>query len=125
MYQLDFAPSSNFERPAKLALSRAERPNAPFWARRRPNDFGAAPLKLAPTALLRRSPVSPSRMLLAPVEALIPPSAVTRLLAALAAPRPAHEAMQILRACAPLGDRRLLVGLQLLVELGALSLSAG
>jgi hypothetical protein len=56
------------------------------------------------------------------VEALLPPRALKRLLEALAAPRAAHEAMTLLRALAPIGDRRLLVGLQLLVERGAVTL---
>jgi flavin-dependent dehydrogenase len=91
-------------------------PASPFWARRRPIDYKSAPLELAPTAVLRRTPKPTTREALAPVEALIPPRALTRLLTALETPRPAHQAMQLLRSAAPIGDKRLLVGLQLLVK---------
>jgi flavin-dependent dehydrogenase len=108
------------DRRASFYLSERRWPDAPFWARRRPIDFQSAPLTLNPTALLRASATAPGRDRLAPVEALVPPRALGRLCAALATPHPAHEAMGLLRAQAPVGDRRLLVGLQLAVERGAL-----
>jgi flavin-dependent dehydrogenase len=87
-------------------------PGAIFWARRRPVDPRRVAITLAPTAICRRGAVAPSRDALASVEALLPPRAVSRLLDALAAPLAAHEAMRLLRAAAPIGDLRLLVGLQ-------------
>jgi flavin-dependent dehydrogenase len=98
-------------------------PDALFWARRRTPDHRQVPLTLLPTALLRVAEARPSRERLAPVEALLPPRAITKLLAALAVPRPAHEAMGVLRETAPVGDRRLLVGVQMLVERGVLALA--
>jgi flavin-dependent dehydrogenase len=98
-------------------------PEALFWARRRTPDYRQAPLTMSPTALLRVAEARPSRERLAPVEALLPPRAITKLLDVLAAPRPAHEAMGALRSAAPVGDRRLLVGVQLLVKLGVLALA--
>jgi flavin-dependent dehydrogenase len=97
-------------------------PESLFWARRRTPDYREVPLTLSPTALLRLAEERPARERLAPVEALLPPHAITKLLEALAAPRPAHEAMRLLQAAAPIGDRRLLVGVQLLVERGVIAL---
>jgi hypothetical protein len=42
------------------------------------------------------------------------------MLAALERPEPAHVVMARLKAAAPVGDRRLLVGLQLLIARGAI-----
>ncbi len=94
-------------------------PDAPFWRRRRPGAWRDAPVTLHPETLLARA-ASPDRAALAPVEALLPPRAIAAALAAVAVPIPAHRIMTALRASAPLGDRRLLVGLQQLVERGIL-----
>ena len=56
-----------------------------------------------------------TRDALAPVESLVPPRALARLIDSLDAPLAAHEAMGILREAAPIDDLRLLVGLQLAV----------
>jgi flavin-dependent dehydrogenase len=94
--------------------------DALFWARRRALDWQSAPLVLGPDRVLRatgeRSPGG-----LAPAEALLPPRAITAILAHLASPQPAHVAMTRLRELAPLPDRRLLVGLQVLLDRGALT----
>jgi flavin-dependent dehydrogenase len=92
--------------------------DAPFWARRRPIDYRTAEITIAPTARFRRGPVAATRDALAPVESLVPPRALAGLVAALDAPLAAHEAMRILREAAPIGDLRLLVGLQLAVGRG-------
>jgi flavin-dependent dehydrogenase len=93
---------------------------APFWARRRPGARRDAPITLDPAALLRRGP-TPSFAALARVEALVPPRAVASVLDAVAEATPANALLSRLREVAPLGDRRLLVGLQRLVETGALT----
>jgi hypothetical protein len=95
--------------------------DAPFWARRRPVDHRRAAITIAPTARCRRGPVAATRDALAPVESLVPPRALARLFAALDAPLAAHEAMSILREAAPIGDLRLLVGLQLAIERGLIA----
>jgi hypothetical protein len=68
-----------------------------------------------------RAERAPSARGIAHVEALLPPSAIAAVLAALVDARPAHEAMACLRKTAPLGDRRLLVGLQELLACGAIA----
>jgi flavin-dependent dehydrogenase len=93
-------------------------PAAPFWARRRPVDWRSAPLFLDPRQLLQWNDSPPSRDLIAPVEALLPPHALRTLLRRLRRPLPAHEALAALRTEAPLEDRRLLVGVQELVARG-------
>jgi flavin-dependent dehydrogenase len=97
-------------------------PDAPFWARRRPGAWREAPITLAPTAILERGEKL-ARAALAPVEALVPPRALASMLASMDAPTPAHVLLSKLKEAAPLGDRRLLVGLQRLVETGALRVS--
>ncbi len=88
---------------------------APFWARRHPLPWREAPLWLAPEATLRwQRPPSPR------AEALLPPRALAEVRRALAVPQPAHVVLMRLQAAAPLPDRRLLVGVQALVEEGAL-----
>jgi flavin-dependent dehydrogenase len=94
-------------------------PDAPFWSRRRPGAFREAPIVLAPTAMLERG-AKLARAALAPVEALIPPRAMASVLASIHESMPAHELLSRLKAAAPLGDRRLLRGLELLVQAGAL-----
>ncbi len=94
--------------------------DAPFWARRRPGAWREAPITLDPAAMLRRG-ASPSPAALAPVESLVPPKAIASALDAVGAATPAHALVSKLREAAPLGDRRLLVGLQRLVAVGALT----
>jgi flavin-dependent dehydrogenase len=93
---------------------------APFWARRRPGAWKDAPITLDPAAMLRRG-ASPSPAALAPVEALVPPRAIASTLDSVAAATPAHALLSKLRETAPLGDHRLLVGLQRLLATGALT----
>jgi flavin-dependent dehydrogenase len=95
-------------------------PEAPFWARRRPGAWRSEPITLAPTALLRHGERQ-SPAALASVEALLPPRAIASALAAVEAPTAAHVVLAALREAAPLGDRRLLVGLQKLVAASALT----
>lgn len=95
-------------------------PDAPFWARRRPGRWRHAPITLDPTAMLRRGS-RPSRAELASVEALVPPRAIASTLVAVGTATPAHAILSKLREAAPLDDRRLLVGLQMLVAVGALT----
>jgi flavin-dependent dehydrogenase len=109
------------ERRASYYALEARWPGAPFWARRRPVAWQEAEITLAPTALLRpaRSLPVPAASL-ARAEALVPPRAIASALAVVRAPTPAHVVLAALRASAPIGDKRLLVGLQMLVEGGAL-----
>ncbi len=97
-------------------------PDAPFWARRRPLDVAAVAVVLDLRAVLRWDGTPLARERLAPVEALIPFYALRLVLSRLREPTPAHEALALLRDEAPVGDRRLLVGLQLLVSLGCVAI---
>jgi flavin-dependent dehydrogenase len=106
---------------ARYYLMEKRFPDAPFWARRRPIDHRSAAITIAPTARCRRGPAAATRDALAPVESLVPPRALARLVGALDTPLAAHEAMRILRGAAPIGDHRLLVGLQLAVERGLIA----
>jgi 2-polyprenyl-6-methoxyphenol hydroxylase-like FAD-dependent oxidoreductase len=84
-------------------------PDAPFWRRRHAGEWRDAPVTLHPETVLARGASSDR----AAAEALLPPRAIAAALAAV--PAPAHAIMTTLRAIAPVGDRRLLVGLQRLV----------
>jgi len=95
-------------------------PDSPFWARRRPGAWRQIPINLPPTAMLRRDG-KPSREALAPVEALVPPRVIASTLVEVRAATPAHAILSRLREAAPIGDRRLLVALQMLVGAGALA----
>jgi flavin-dependent dehydrogenase len=95
-------------------------PDSLFWARRRPVAWREAEITLAPTVHLLPAEVA-SPMALARAEALVPHRAIATTLAAVHAPTPAHLLLAALRESAPLGDKRLLVGLQLLVDAGALA----
>jgi 2-polyprenyl-6-methoxyphenol hydroxylase-like FAD-dependent oxidoreductase len=97
--------------------------DALFWARRRSVDWREAPLLLDPRHLLRWNGTVPSREALAPVEALIPYGALRKLFEQ-KQPTGAHEALAQLRAAAPVGDRRLLVGLQLAAALGCVAVES-
>jgi flavin-dependent dehydrogenase len=100
-------------------------PNALFWTRRRPIDWQHAPLFLEPLSMLRPGRTTPDRHTLAPVETLIPPIAQRGLFARLRqTPERAHESMRFLQSVAPLGDQRLLVGLQYLVASGVIAADA-
>ena len=98
-------------------------PAAPFWARRRPVDGEGRPLywkdvalTLAPDAMLAWAGATPPG-----AEAWLPRAALAVLRASLSqAPRVAHAAMAAMDAVAPIGHRRLLVGLQMLLSTGVL-----
>jgi hypothetical protein len=53
----------------------------------------------------------------------LPPRAIDEALATARRPSAAHQILGNMRRVAPLGDRRLLVGLQMLVATGALKAS--
>ena len=89
-----------------------------FWKRRQAIDWQAEPITLDPQATLQWDGREPEVGVIAPVEALLPPRVIHAVLDFLRTPRAAHEALAVLRAAAPLGDRRLLVGLEGLVALG-------
>jgi flavin-dependent dehydrogenase len=92
-----------------------------FWARRQPIDLAKMPLFLAPDAMLRAGAEPASPVALAPVEALVPPRAMRDLLRRLRDALPAHVALSYLRErSGPLGDRRLLGAMQLLIVAGAI-----
>jgi hypothetical protein len=95
-------------------------PSAPFWARRRPGAWRDAPVTLDPAARLRRVAGVPTSAL-ARAEALVPPRVVASALEAAEAPTPAHVLLSAMREKAPIGDRRLLIGLQTLLAIGALT----
>ncbi len=104
---------------ARYHASEARWPDAPFWARRRPIvDWKEAPVMLSPEATVVWGHAPPPH-----AEALLPPRALRELRAVLASPRPAHLALSRLRDIVPVGDRRLLVGLQALVVMGSLKMS--
>jgi flavin-dependent dehydrogenase len=91
-------------------------PSAPFWVRRRPPDWTQAALSLEPTTKLSWDGKQPHLADLASVESLLPYRAITEVLKMLRTPRPASDVLLRLRDLAPIGDRRLLVALQLLAE---------
>ncbi|UQA59563.1 tryptophan 7-halogenase [Polyangium aurulentum] len=94
--------------------------DALFWKRRHGVDWESMPITLDPRRVLSWDGREPAADVIAPIEALLPPRAIRAVLERLARPCPAHEALAALRDAAPLGDRRLLVGVQLLVEAGFL-----
>jgi flavin-dependent dehydrogenase len=97
--------------------------NAPFWKRRQPIDWQSAPILLDPQSMLRLAAEFPDQTLLDAVEALIPPVTLRELLERLRnQPEPAHQSLSFLRSRAPLGDRRLLVGIQCLLASGCISI---
>jgi hypothetical protein len=104
------------DRRASYYALEARWPNAPFWARRRAIDWRSAEITLPPTTVLTRG----IALDLSPAEALLPPRAIAVALKSVRSPTPAHAVLAEIRAVAPLGDKRLLVGLQMLVALGAL-----
>jgi flavin-dependent dehydrogenase len=108
------------DRRAEIYHREARWPDAPFWARRRCIAWENAAITLHPETRLRVANV-PNARELAGVEAILPPRAIAAAFSALAEARPAHEAMARLREVAPLGDRRLLVGLQELLARGAIA----
>jgi flavin-dependent dehydrogenase len=114
--------SEFLERRAEYYAVESRWADAPFWLRRRAVPWKESPITLDPTALLRPG-TAPSRAALAPVELLLPPRAIASTLATVREATPAHVALSALRAVAPLGDHRLLVGLQMLVATGALTVA--
>jgi hypothetical protein len=94
-------------------------PDAPFWSRRRPRADLAGPIMLDPEAPLRWEHEPPAF-----VEALLPPLAVDTIRGMLAArPLPAHVLLHAVREVAPVGDLRLLIGLQHLLEVGSVAVA--
>ncbi|MDI1481970.1 NAD(P)/FAD-dependent oxidoreductase [Polyangium sp. y55x31] len=124
----DVAPAGAADAPSWLAghldrrlqYYRAEQrwPDSLFWMRRHGLDWQNEPIGLDPTEPLCWDGSKPDRRLIAPIEGVLPILAIERVLEFLRSPRPAHEALSALKVIAPLGDRRLLVGLQALVERG-------
>ncbi len=104
------------DRRARYYLLEPRWAGRPFWARRRPPDWRAEPVTLSPTSVLRWDGTPPPRETLATAEALLPRRAIATALDLLRTPQPAHVALGALREHALPGDRRLLVGLQILVE---------
>jgi flavin-dependent dehydrogenase len=92
-----------------------------FWSRRRAPRWADAPLVLHPLQRLRWDGLPPDLHRAAQAESLLPRRAIQTALEHLREARPAHEALAALRAAAPLEDRRLLVGLQLLVARGCVT----
>jgi flavin-dependent dehydrogenase len=113
------------ERRARYYQMEGRWTTAPFWLRRQPPDWTTAAITLVPTALLHWDGTPPGRDALARVETLLPPRAIAATLNLLHTPQPAHAALRLLHTLAPLGDRRLLVGLQLLIEHAELECIAG
>jgi flavin-dependent dehydrogenase len=93
-------------------------PTSPYWRRRLPVDFKRAEILLSPLVQLRRADPGSDADSEALIESLLPRRAVEAALEALSTPQPAHAVLTALRRAAPLDDRRLLIGLQLLVERG-------
>ena len=106
------------ERRARYYAVELRFADARFWMRRHGIDWEGAPITLDPRWILRWHGVEPDPAAIAPVEKLLPPRAIRSLLDRLRRPAPPHEALGALRDAAPLGDRRVLVGLQMLVEGG-------
>jgi flavin-dependent dehydrogenase len=95
-------------------------PAAPFWARRRPADWRAAAITLAPTEQIRLRDAAAAPAALAAAEAVVSPRAIAAALAAARELSPAHTVLTAMREAAPLEDKRLLVAVQLLIEAGVL-----
>jgi hypothetical protein len=112
--------ADHVDRRASYYALEARWPDARFWARRRPLDWRRAPLTLHPEATLTWDrDLEPEA--LAPVEALLPPRAIASLRERLARePLAAHAALAQIRPLVPRGDRRLVVGVQALIEKGAI-----
>jgi 2-polyprenyl-6-methoxyphenol hydroxylase-like FAD-dependent oxidoreductase len=113
---------ADLDRRARYYLLESRWPDAPFWVRRRPPDWTNAPLTLSPSALLRWDGTPPVRDAFARAETLLSRRAILATLHLLRTPQPAHAALRALRDHTPFGDRRLLVGLQLLLEHGLLTI---
>ncbi len=95
-------------------------PDAPFWARRRPVDARGRPLdwKRVALTLPPRARVRWRREAPYAAEAWLPRAALTALRELASAPTEAHAALSAMSAVAPVGSRRLLVGLQWLLAAG-------
>ena len=109
------------DRRASYYSAEGRWPDALFWKRRRAGGWQGEPLVLDPLRQLRGIGIAPDPHAIAPAEALLPRSAITAALELLRDPHPAHEALLELREAAPVGDRRLLVGLQRLVAGGCIA----
>ena len=112
---------SYLDRRASYYSGEARWPDALFWVRRRVAGWATAPLVLDPLQRLGWDGAPLERHAAPPAEAHLPRSAIAAALDRLREARPAHEALAALREAAPIGDRRLLVGLQLLVAQGCVA----
>ena len=109
------APLNYLETRARYYGMERRWPESLFWKRRHSPSLENFEVFLDPSAVLA-SNASVSREMLARAESLIPPRAIRDLLARMKEPIVAHDAMGLLRElCGPLGDVRLLGGLQLLI----------
>jgi flavin-dependent dehydrogenase len=106
---------------ARYYLVEGRWPESPFWVRRRPVNWATAPIFLNPQACISWDGAMAATDSIAAAEALIGPGAIRELRLLLATAHPAHEALALLRAASPGSDRQLLVGLQLLVSSGWIS----
>ncbi len=113
--------ASHLDRRASYYDKETRFSEALFWKRRQVIDWQNTPITLDPRKNLCWDGSEPDLFVVAPVESLLPPKALQGVLDFLRTPRAAHEALSMLKAAAPLGDRRLLVGLVGLVELGILN----
>lgn len=91
-----------------------------FWMRRQAPSWESAPIVLDPRRTLRWDGEARDPRVLAMAESVLPVSAIEQVLDFVRSPRAAHEALSLLKRTAPLGDRRLLVGLQLLLVAGVI-----
>lgn len=113
-------PLAYLEDRARYYAMETRWPSSIFWMRRHPVSLDNFQVFLDPGASLFANQDN-SEQMLARAEALLPPRAIRDLLARLKTPKPAHETLALLRELSgPLGDQRLLAGLQLLVIGGAL-----
>jgi flavin-dependent dehydrogenase len=112
-------PLAYLEEKARYYVMEQRWPSSLFWARRHPVDLSNFQPFIHPEAILVSGPVDIAPSDSATIESLLPPRAVRDLLSHLKTPQPAHEALMHLRTLTgPLGDQRLLAGLQLLVMAG-------
>lgn len=115
--------SDYLDQRAEFYWLEARWPGAPFWARRRPVDAEGAPLdwkkvelSLSPEDVIRWRREAPPA-----AEAWLPRAALLSLREASVEPVPAHQALSVIAAVAPIGHRRLLVGVQWLLAAGVLA----
>ena len=95
---------------------------SPFWLRRQPVSLDNFQVFLDPNAMLMTADREVSLQEMAKCEAFLPPRAIRDLFSRMKTETRAHEALALLKdSCGPLGDTRLLAGLQLMIMSGAVS----